>query len=188
LVSSTFVSGTLRLAQAKYSPVIVQSTVVDSDVIAAKRQKDYQLFRARFINCRFHGLFSGVDFGRTGRALLHEDFGGVEGCDFTEATLAGCRFFNVDMSTLRLPAWPHVVLHDFSKRAQDVAAMAWPGRVRAVHAHLRRPAPVGQSVSVSCALVREAGGMHRGASTRSLREIRWLAAVIRETTYAFRAK
>jgi hypothetical protein len=108
---------------------ILLTTVKDSDVIAAKRQKDYSLFQARFVNCKFHGLFSGVSFGHTDRSELREDFGGVEGCDFTEATLDGCRFFNFDASTLRLPAWPHVVLHDFTKRAQDVAAMTWPGEL-----------------------------------------------------------
>lgn len=129
LVSSMFVSGTLRLAQPKYSPVIVQSTVMDSDVIAVKRQKDYRFFKARFVDCRFHGVFSGVDFGRSYNTEVDGDFGGVEGCDFTDATLDGCRFFNVDASTLRFPAWPHVVLHDLVKRAQDVAAATWPGKL-----------------------------------------------------------
>jgi hypothetical protein len=127
LVSSMFVSGTLRLAQAKYGPVIVQTTVVDSDVIAVKRQKDYRLFKARFLNCRFHGVFSGVDFGHTDD--LEDGFGAVENCDFTDATLAGCRFLNVDTSTLRLPSWPHVVIIDPYKRAADVAAMQWPGQL-----------------------------------------------------------
>jgi hypothetical protein len=129
LVESTLTAGTLKLAQSKGRPTLLHSTVKDSDVIAAKRQKDYQLFQARFVNCRFHGLFNSVDFGHTDRAQLREDFGGVEGCDFTEATLDGCRFFNADVSTLRLPAWPHVVLHDFHQRARDVAAMTWPGEL-----------------------------------------------------------
>lgn len=129
LVNSMFSTGTLKLAQAKYSPVIVQSTVVDSDVIAVKRQKNYRFFQARFINCRFQGVFSGIDFGRSPNTERDGDFGGIEACDFTNATLDGCRFFNVDASTLGLPAWPHVVLLDFAKRAQQVAAMAWPGEL-----------------------------------------------------------
>ncbi len=129
LVSSMFVSGTLRLAQTKYSPAIVQSSVIDSDVVAVRRQKDYRFFKARFVDCRFHGVFSGIDFGRSHSIEVDGDFGAVEGCDFTDATLDGCRFFNVEASTLRFPAWPHVVLHDFAKRAQDVAAVAWPGKL-----------------------------------------------------------
>ena len=129
LVSSMFVSGTLRLAQPKHSPVIVQSTVVDSDVIAVKRQKEYRFFKARFVDCRFHGVFSGVDFGRAHDVERDGDFGGVENCDFTDATLDGCRFVNVDVSTLRFPSWPHVVIVDPYKRAADVEAMQWPGQL-----------------------------------------------------------
>lgn len=131
LRDSTLTSGTLKLAQrsSKWPIIIVRSTVKDSEVIAVKDQKGDRLFQARFINCRFHGLFSGVDFGSTDRSQLGEDFGGAEGCDFTDATLDGCRFFNVDASTLRFPAWPHVVLHDFAKRTQDVVAATWPRRL-----------------------------------------------------------
>jgi len=131
LVDSTLSSCTLKLAQksSRWPIVIVGTTVVDSDVIAVKRQKDDRLFKARFINCRFHGVFSGVDFGRSHNVERDGDFGGVEGCDFTDATLDGCRFFNVDASSLRLPHWPHVVLLDFAQRAADVAAMKWPGQL-----------------------------------------------------------
>jgi len=130
LVGSVFASGTLRLAQSKYGPTIVQSTVKDSEVIAVKRQKDYRLFKARFINCRFHGVFSGIDFGRSHNVERDGDFGGVEGCDFTDATLDGCRFVNVDVSTLRLPHHEHAVLIDPHKRHADVANVEWPGLLK----------------------------------------------------------
>ncbi|HVX91238.1 MAG TPA: hypothetical protein VHC20_06485 [Candidatus Paceibacterota bacterium] len=131
MVGCTFSSGTLKLArQLSKWPVGILSTVVtDSDVVAVKPQKAYQLFRAHFINCKFHGVFSGVSFGRSPRTEFDGDFGGIENCDFTDATLDGCRFFNVDASTLRLPEWPHVVLHDFNQRAHDVAATTWPGKL-----------------------------------------------------------
>jgi hypothetical protein len=129
LIDCTFAAGTLKLARSKGWPLILRSTVKDSDVIAAKRQQDYPLLTARFINCKFHGLFSGIDFGRKVGSELHEDFGAIQVCDFTEATLDGCRFFNTDISTSRLPAWPHVVLLDFAKRAQAVATTAWPGEL-----------------------------------------------------------
>lgn len=123
--------GTLKLSQrSKNWPIIiVRCTVKDSDVIAVKNQTTDRFLQARFLNCRFHGVFSGIDFGHTDRSQLGEDFGCIENCDFTDAILDGCRFFNVDPSTLRFPAWPHVVLHDFSRRVQDVAAADWPGRL-----------------------------------------------------------
>lgn len=129
LVACTFDSGTLRLAQSKGAASILLTTVKDSEVIAVKRQRDYRLYRARFVRCEFHGTFSGIDFGRADDTELHGDFGGAEDCDFREATLDGCRFFNVDVSTLRFPTWPHVVLFDFVGRAQDVATVAWPGEL-----------------------------------------------------------
>lgn len=129
LVDCTFASGTLRLAQSKGRPVIVHSTITDSDVVAVKRQRDYPLFDARFIGCTFFGTYSGIDFGHSDRRDDHGDFGCVERCDFTQATLDGCRFFNVDVSTLRLPRWPHVVIEEPHTRAADVRAMSWPGHL-----------------------------------------------------------
>jgi hypothetical protein len=129
LVESTFTSGTLKLAQSKGKATILRSVVRESTVVAVKRQRDTNFFSARFINCTFHGVYSGIDFGSEGRGHHLYDFGAVEGCDFTDATLDGCRFFNTDVSSLRLPRWPHAVLLDFSKRAADVAAMTWPGEL-----------------------------------------------------------
>lgn len=131
LRDSTFANGTLKLAplSAKWPIIIVRSTVIDSDVIAVKKQKNGRLFNARFINCKFFGVFSGIDFGRAHDVERDGDYGGIEGSDFTEATLDGCRFVNVDVSTMRFPARRHVVLLNPSKRYADVAAMKWPGRL-----------------------------------------------------------
>ncbi len=129
VVDSTLTAGTLKLAQARYGPAILRSTLTGCEVIAEKHQKDYRLFQARFINCRFHGVFSGIDFGRSHTPERDGEFGRVEDCDFTKAILDGCRFFNVDATVLLFPTWPHVVLHQFSKRAQDVAEATWPGKL-----------------------------------------------------------
>lgn len=128
---STFSNGTLKLAplSAKWPIIIVRSTVIDSDVIAVKKQKNFQLFQARFINCKFFGVFSGIDFGRAHDVERDGDFGGIESCDFTEAILDGCRFVNVDVSTMRFPARRHGVLLNPSTRYADVAAMQWPGQL-----------------------------------------------------------
>jgi hypothetical protein len=129
LIRSTLTSGVLKLAQPKKAGGLVMSTLKECLVDAVKPQRDSDFFTARFFNCRFKGVFSGIDFGSGRRTDLHQDFGAVEGCDFTDATLDGCRFFNTDVSSLRLPGWPHAVLLDFSKRAADVAAMTWPGEL-----------------------------------------------------------
>lgn len=129
LIRSTLTGGVLTFAQPRKAGGLVMSTLKDCVVDAGTPQRDSDFFTARFIKCRFHGVFIGIDFGQSHNVERDGDFGGVEGCDFTNTTLDGCRFFNVDASTLRLPAWPHVVLHDFAKRSQDVAAADWPGKL-----------------------------------------------------------
>lgn len=131
LFDSTFASGTLKLARksVRSAIVIVRSTIKDSDVIAVKRQRNDHLFQARFINCRFHGVFSGIDFGRSHNVERDGDFGSVEGCDFTDATLDGCRFINVDTSTLRFPTKNHAVLLNPGQRESDVSNFQWPGQL-----------------------------------------------------------
>lgn len=129
LVESTFASGTLNLAQSKGKATILRSIVRDSKVVAVKRQRDSDFFSARFINCTFHGAYSGISFGNEGSGHHLYDFGGTEECDFTAATLDGCRFHNVDVSSLRFPRWPHVVVPDPHLRAADVTAIEWPGHL-----------------------------------------------------------
>lgn len=127
LVKSTLTGGVLKFAQPKEAAGVVMSTLKDCLVDAVKPQRDSNFFLARFLNCRFRGVFSGIDFGRGSRTELHEDFGTVENCDFTDATLDGCRFVDVDVSTLKFPQRDHAVLLDPYRRSADVSAMQWPG-------------------------------------------------------------
>src|SRR5687768_4137303 len=64
LIRSTLTDGVLKLAQPKKAGGLVMSTLKDCLVDAVKPQRDSDFFTARFINCRFHGVFSGIDFGR----------------------------------------------------------------------------------------------------------------------------
>lgn len=129
LIKSTLSGGILKFAQPKEAAGIVMSELKDCLVDAVKPQRDSNFFLARFINCQFHGVFSGIDFGQLGSGEAMEDYGTVEGCDFSRATLDSCRFFNVDMSTQRLPGWPHVVVPKPSQRSLDVAKFDWPGKL-----------------------------------------------------------
>jgi hypothetical protein len=129
LVKSTLTGGVLQFAQPRKAGGLVMSTLRDCLVKAVKPQRDSNFFTARFINCRFHGVFSGIDFGRPLEPELGWDFGAIEGCDFTAATLDGCRFVNTDVSTLTFPRDGHAVLIEPYKRAADVAAIAWPGHL-----------------------------------------------------------
>jgi hypothetical protein len=127
LVKSTLTGGVLRLSQPKKAGRLVMCTLTNCVIDAVKPQRDYSLFTARFINCRFHGTFSGIDFGRSHNTERDGDFGAVEGCDFTESILDGCRFVNVEISTLQFPRRDHALLVEPYKRSADVSAITWPG-------------------------------------------------------------
>lgn len=127
LIRSTLKGASLKLAQRKGSASLLLSTIENCTVLAVTRQRDFRFFRARFVDSTFHGTYSGIDFGNREEAGDHSDFGSVERCDFTQAILDGCRFFNVDVSTLRFPRWPHAVIENPHLRVADINAMTWPG-------------------------------------------------------------
>lgn len=131
LVDCVFESGVLTLAgrSAQWVPIILRTTVTDSEVIAKVPVKNKRFFKTRFINCRFRGAFQSIKFGRGFRPELYEDFGTIEGCDFTDAVLDDCEFVNVDVSTIKFPLRDHVVLLEPYKRAGDVAKVKWPGNM-----------------------------------------------------------
>ena len=146
MIRSTLTGGVLKFGQPKKAGGLVMSTLKDCLVDASKPQRNSNFFTARFINCRFRGVFSGIDFGRReDRADLHEDFGTVEGCDFTDATVDGCRFFNTDMATLKLPRHEHAVLLAPHKRVADAVALEWPGLL-GKYMQLEEPASVSAAV------------------------------------------
>jgi hypothetical protein len=81
----------------------------------------------RFKGCRFKGRFAGNDFGFREDDLDRLKSGGIEDCDFSEAELNGCRFFNCDMSTIRLPRWPCFTFLDARRHGTELGQQAWPG-------------------------------------------------------------
>lgn len=128
-VESSLTDGTLKLAQSKGAAIISLGTFRNCHVVAVKRQRDFDFFSARFISCKFEGTYSGISFGSEDRGEPLYDFGTVEHCDFTQAVLDGCRFVNVDVSTLKFPGLPHVVILNPYTRAGEVAALDWPGHL-----------------------------------------------------------
>jgi hypothetical protein len=77
--------------------------------------------------CRFKGRFTGNDFGFREDDLDKWRIGGMEDCDFSEARLHGCRFFNCDMSTVRLPRWPCFTFMDPRGHAAELGRREWLG-------------------------------------------------------------
>ena len=84
--------------------------------------------------CRFKGRFSGCDFGYWPdySSLPWYQHGSIKDCDFTEASLDGCRIMGSDPSTLRFPKWPCFTLLDPIGRARELNSVQWPGRFGSV--------------------------------------------------------
>ncbi len=98
-----------------------------------KRMKDSWFFDSDYTRCKFKGKFLGMDFGRspwpdplTGELDKHGD---LIDCDFTEATLDLCRFFNVDITRQKFAPWPQFVISMEQYRKAVAMERGWPGKL-----------------------------------------------------------
>ncbi|QRK07051.1 hypothetical protein JQX13_44530 [Archangium violaceum] len=109
---------------------LLSGSLIDCTIQAKSELKTLPWAPMKLKGCRFKGRFGGNDFGF--REDLDERWrvGGIEDCDFSEARLNGCRFFNCDMSTIRLPRWPCFTFMDPRGHAVELGRHEWPGRFR----------------------------------------------------------
>ena len=119
---------TLVLSVASRWLHLLSGSLIDCTLQAKGELKNLRWATMNLKGCRFKGHFRGNDFG-----FMEDDtdtwkLGAVVDCDFSEARLDGCRFYNCDMSTIRLPRWPCFTLLDPVKRAAELAREVWPGR------------------------------------------------------------
>lgn len=113
------------------SALILDSKLTNSTIETKKRMKDARFFGSDYTRCKFKGMFSGVDFGRspwpgplTGEL---DKYGDMVDCDFTEATLDLCRFFNVDISKQKFAPWPQFVIPYANELQVFKLQREWPG-------------------------------------------------------------
>jgi hypothetical protein len=114
----------LRLPAARLH--INKTRIIDCTIEAKKALKNFQWNKTHLKGCRFKGRFIGNDFGGWPDT---PDEGGIEDCDFTTASLDGCRFIGCDARTLRFPPWPCFTLFEPVRRWRELSAVAWPGEV-----------------------------------------------------------
>jgi hypothetical protein len=100
----------------------------DCTIQAKGELKNLRWARMGLKGCRFKGRFRGNDFGFMEDHIDKWKLGAVVDCDFSEARLDGCRFYNCDMSTIRLPRWPCFTLLDPVRRAAELPARRGPVR------------------------------------------------------------
>ena len=106
---------------------LLSGQLVDCTIQAKSELKNLRWARMGLMGCRFKGRFTGNDFGFREDSIDKWRLGGVTDCDFSEARLDACRFYNCDMKTIQLPRWPCFTILDPVRRAAELARLEWPG-------------------------------------------------------------
>ncbi len=120
---------TVIISAARRALSLVSGALVNCTIQAKGELKGLPWATMKLKGCRFKGRFTGNEFGFRTDVDDRWRGGGIEDCDFSEAQLQGCSFFNCDMRTIRLPRWPCVTFLDPLRHAAELRRHAWPGLV-----------------------------------------------------------
>jgi hypothetical protein len=122
---------------------LVSGSLIDCAIHAKSQLKGLPWTAMKLKGCRFKGRFAGNEFGFREDGDARERAGGIEDCDFSEAQLQGCGFYNCDMSTIRLPRWPCFTFLNPLGHVAELRQNAWPGRVGRVTIEVVCESPTG---------------------------------------------
>ncbi|WNG48019.1 hypothetical protein F0U60_30660 [Archangium minus] len=123
----TFRRCTLVISVASRWLTLMSGNMIDCTIQAKSALNTLRWATMNLKGCRFKGRFTGNDFGFREDPIDKWKIGGIEDCDFSEARLHGCRFFNCDMNTVRLPRWPCFTFMDPCRHATELGRREWPG-------------------------------------------------------------
>ena len=99
--------------------------IIESQFESKVTLKNNNWCRARLHNTSFLGHYAGCDFGWWPEYAAEK--GEVVACDFTKASLEGCRFFNCSVESVDLPRWPFFSIVDPQRVASEIKSIRWPG-------------------------------------------------------------
>ncbi|AKJ05780.1 hypothetical protein ATI61_102834 [Archangium gephyra] len=108
-----------------------QARFIDCTFEVKQELKNHQgWIRAALEGCRFKGRLSGCDFGHWPEYGKEPEYqlGAIEDCDFSEASLDGCRIMGCDPRTITFPKWPCFTLLDPIGHSRELNSVEWPGR------------------------------------------------------------
>ncbi|MET0401330.1 MAG: hypothetical protein ABW123_02960 [Cystobacter sp.] len=120
---------TVIISAARRSLTLMSGQLINCTIQVKGELKTLSWAPMKLKGCRFTGRLGGNDFGCREDLDERRTLGGIEDCDFTEAHLNGCRFFNCDMRTIRLPRWPCFTFMDPRGHAAELGRRAWRGHV-----------------------------------------------------------
>ena len=86
---------------AKRLTLVKDVKLIDCDITAKPQLRDFLWHNGFLQGCRFHGTFVGHCFGR--RLKNYSPNGGIERCDFSDATLDACTFYGCDPASIVFP-------------------------------------------------------------------------------------
>lgn len=106
----------------------------DCTITINNKRKRSVFLGSDFTGCSFKGVVRNGDFGRS-RAdhPVFEKFnrrGSVVDCDFTQAMLEMCRFFEVDLNRQKFPPWPQFVVPHERELLAEKLQRVWPGKIK----------------------------------------------------------
>ena len=118
---------TVIISAARRSLTMMSGQFINCTIQVKGEMKSLGWGPMKLVGCSFKGRFGGNDFGFREDLDERRKLGGIEYCDFSEAQLNGCRFFNCDMSTIRLPRWPCFTFMDARRHVAELGQREWPG-------------------------------------------------------------
>ena len=134
---------TVIVSAARRALSLVSGQLINCTIQAKGQLKGLPWATMKLKGCRFKGRFTGNTFGFRTDVDDRWRGGGIEECDFSEAQLHGCGFFNCDMKTIRLPRWPCFTFLDPLEHAAELGQHAWPGLVGRATVEAVCESPVG---------------------------------------------
>ena len=93
-----------------------------------------------FDSCTFKGKYYDCYFGEASNFCSLQP--GLRGCDFSQATLNLCSYFNCAPEDLQLPRWPHVTIFRPREHADDAADFAGDPLLKWIHVSMGNTSPV----------------------------------------------
>jgi hypothetical protein len=142
---------TIEIGKAKWQDFITDSTLIGCDIRILCGAHFVNLFGSTFEQCTFRprremknlrftgmtlwgcsfvGRYSGCRFGKESE----DEVAAVRACDFSGASLFHlCDFLDgADVSTMRWPAWPHIVVTDLPRSRAAWLRLKLPEEMRIV--------------------------------------------------------
>ena len=109
--------------------LFVQSVIEGGSFSTKVRLNELRWLRVKLHGVSFKGKFVGNDFGT--RAETYENLGEVRDCDFTEASVHYCRFFNCDIASNKF-APNHIIIPQNASVSSRLLSLSWPENIRGI--------------------------------------------------------